>query len=113
VIDVALRSLVFDRSKLVASLAGVALATTLLLVELGLYVGLLDSSAALVRRVGGDVWLMARGTEVLDYADLLPADSEVALKTHPCTLSVRALIVVTLPIKKRTSPFRQLHHSIT
>jgi putative ABC transport system permease protein len=101
VIDVALRSLVFDRSKLVASLTGVALATTLLLVELGLYVGLLDSSAALVRRVGGDVWLMARGTEVLDYADLLPADSEVALKTHPCTLSVRALIVVTLPIKKR------------
>jgi putative ABC transport system permease protein len=101
VIDVALRSLVFDRSKLVASLAGVALATTLLLVELGLYVGLLDSSAALVRRVGGDVWLMARGTELLDYADLLPADSEVALKTHPCTLSVRALIVVTLPIKKR------------
>ena len=65
-IDVALRSLVFDRSKLVASLAGVALATTLLLVELGLYVGLLDSSAALVRRVGGDVWLMARGTEVLE-----------------------------------------------
>ena len=100
-IDVALRSLVFDRSKLVASLAGVALATTLLLVELGLYVGLLDSSAALVRRVGGDVWLMARGTELLDYADPLPADSEVALKTHPCTLSVRALIVVTLPIKTR------------
>ncbi|MFH0343262.1 MAG: ABC transporter permease [Chromatiales bacterium] len=100
-IDVALRSLVFDRSKLVGSLAGVALATTLLLVEIGLYVGLLDSSAALVRHVGGDVWLMARGTEVLDNADLLPAHSEVALKTHPCTVAVRALIVVTLPIKKR------------
>lgn len=55
-IDVALRSLVFDRSKLIGSLAGVALATTLLLVEIGLYVGLLDSSAALVRHVGGDVW---------------------------------------------------------
>lgn len=97
---IALRSLLLDRGKLVAALLGVAFATALLLVEIGLYVGLVDGASALVRRVGGDVWLMARGTEVIDNADTLPAGSDARLRADPCVVGVRSLIVATVPVRK-------------
>ena len=101
-LELALCSLVHDRGKFVAALIGVALATTLLLVEIGLYVGLVDSSAAIVRRVGGDVWLMSPGTEVVDNGDKLRAGSDTKLRANPCTRSVRSVVISTLPIKKRS-----------
>ena len=42
---IALLSLAHDRGKLVASLAGVAFAATLVVAQIGLYVGFLDSSS--------------------------------------------------------------------
>jgi hypothetical protein len=58
---IALKSLLHDRGKAGAALAGVAFATTLLLVQSGVYLGFLETSAGLISRVGGDVWVMARG----------------------------------------------------
>src|SRR5579862_8465905 len=100
--EVALRSLLHDRGKLAASLAGVAFATTLLLVQIGLFAGFLDTSSALIRRVGGDVWLMARGTEVLDNGETLSAGSRAVLDAHPCVAKVRGVIVAVAPIRKRS-----------
>ena len=68
---IALKSLLHDRGKAAAALAGVAFATTLLLVQSGVYLGFLETSAGLISRVGGDVWVMARGTPALEFGDPL------------------------------------------
>jgi putative ABC transport system permease protein len=99
-IRVALRSLFHDRGKLVASLLGVAFAATLLLAQFGLYVGFLATSSALVEHAGGDVWVMARGTEVVDNGETLSAGSRSIAASHPCVARVRGIVLAYAVIRK-------------
>jgi putative ABC transport system permease protein len=99
---IALLSLLHDKGKLVASLAGVAFAATLVLCQLGLYVGFLRASAALIEHVGGDVWVMARGIRVLDNGEPLSAGSRSIVSSHPCVQSVRG-VVMSFSIARRAT----------
>jgi putative ABC transport system permease protein len=101
-LEVALRSLLHDRGKLVGSLAGVAFATTLLLVQIGVFVGLVSTASALIWRTGGDVWVMSRGTEVLDNGELLSAGSRARVAEQPCVERVRGVIFAVAPFRKRS-----------
>ena len=66
---IALRSLAHDRGKLAASIAGVAFAATLLLSQIGLYAGFLETSCAIqIRAQSGGGELIPVPKEVLDRA---------------------------------------------
>jgi putative ABC transport system permease protein len=98
--DVALLSLLHDRGKLLAAIAGVALAATLLLVQIGLFVAFLNTSSAIITRIGGDVWVMARGTEVVDNGETLAAGSRSALASRPCVRQVRGVVMTVATMRK-------------
>lgn len=85
---------------MLASVAGVAFAATLLLGQIGLYAGFLASSSALVRNVGGDVWVMARGTQVVDNGERLSAGSRQHAASHPCVSRVRGIILSYAALRK-------------
>jgi putative ABC transport system permease protein len=89
---IALRSLVFDRGKFVGAAAGVAFAAALLLLQVGIYVGFLATSALLVDRMGGDLWVMARGTEVIDNGEPLSAGCRARIASIACVRGVRGLV---------------------
>lgn len=97
---IALLSLAYDRGKLVASLAGVAFAATLLVAQIGLYFGFLESSSTLIRNAGGQLWVMARGTAVVDNGEALSAGSRSIVASHPCVTRVRGLVMSFLPLRK-------------
>jgi putative ABC transport system permease protein len=99
-LDVALRSLIHDRGKLIGSLAGVAGATTLLLVQTGVFVGLVSTASAMIRRAGGDVWVMSRGTEVLDNGEPLAAGSRARVAAKACVARVRGVVFAVAPLRK-------------
>lgn len=90
--EIALRTLVHDRGKFIAALAGVAFAATLVVVQIGLYLGFLEASSVLVRRAGGDVWVMARGTEAFDAGEPLAAGTRASVAGQSCVQRVRAMI---------------------
>jgi putative ABC transport system permease protein len=98
--DVALLSLLHDRGKLAAAIAGVALAATLLLVQIGLFVAFLSTSSAIIDRIGGDVWAMAHGTEVVDNGETLSAGSRAAVASLPCVTHVRGVVVAVSTLRK-------------
>lgn len=98
--DIARKSLLHDRGKFIAAIAGVSLAATLLLVQIGLFVAFLDTSSAIIRRIGGDVWVMARGTEVVDNGETLSSGSRAAVASHACVRSVRGAIVAVATMRK-------------
>jgi putative ABC transport system permease protein len=98
--DVALLSLLHDRGKLVAAISGVALAATLLLVQIGLFAAFLSTSSAIIARIGGDVWVMARGTEVVDNGETLSAGSRAVLAARPCVRSVRGAVIAVATMRK-------------
>jgi putative ABC transport system permease protein len=98
--DVALLSLLHDRGKLTAAISGVALAATLLLVQIGLFVAFLSTSSAIISRIGGDVWVMARGTEVVDNGETLSAGSRAVLAARPCVRRVRGAVIAVATLRK-------------
>lgn len=97
---VSLRSLLFDRAKFAAAFSGVAFSTTLVVSQLGLYLGLAAACSDLVRYTGGDVWVMRRGTETIDFAEPLAPPSRFVVAEHPCVRTVRsvALAYVSLGV---------------
>jgi putative ABC transport system permease protein len=97
---IALRSLAHDRGKLAGSLAGVAFAATLLLIQIGLYAGFIATSSALITQAGGDVWVMARGTEVLENGEPLSAGTRASVASHPCVAHVRGMVVAFAATRK-------------
>ncbi|MFO0568404.1 MAG: ABC transporter permease [Polyangiaceae bacterium] len=97
---IALQSLAHDRGKLVASLAGVAFAATLVFAQVGLYAGFLQSSSAVIRHVGGDVWVMAKGTQVVDNGERLSSGSREIAAAHPCVEQVRGLVLSFQALRK-------------
>jgi len=89
---IAIRSILFDRGKLIASLLGVALASTLGFVQIGLYEGFVRSSSTVIDHVGGDMWVMPRGLNVIDYSQIVSAGPRGLLLSHPCVADVRGLL---------------------
>jgi putative ABC transport system permease protein len=99
-IRISLRSLWFERGKLLAALAGVAFAANLVLVQAGLFFGFERSSTAVISRAGGDLWVMARGTQLVDFADTLSAGVGDVVRAEPCVERARAVIFSWASIRK-------------
>ncbi len=91
-ISIALRSLFHERGKFIAALAGVAFATSLVLAQTGLFVGFRQMATAVISRVGGDVWVMSKGTKLLDFSDPLSAGIRSTVAAHNCVENARGLI---------------------
>jgi putative ABC transport system permease protein len=89
---IALQSLLHERGRLFASLAGVTFATVLVVSQLGMYQGFLDSASAIITRMGGDAWVMAKNTRVFDLAEPLSAGARSIAATHPCVRRVRGVV---------------------
>lgn len=104
---IAIRSLLFDRGKLIASLLGVALASTLGFAQVGLYSGFEQSASTVIDHVGGDLWAMPAGLEVIDYAQLVSVGPRQLLLSHRCVADVRAVLygftVLQLPNGTRST----------
>jgi putative ABC transport system permease protein len=100
-LGLALRSLVHERGKFVAALCGVAFSATLVVCQMGLYEGFLEASSALVTRTGGDLWVMARGTQAVDSAMPLSDVTRALVAEHPAVASVRALAYAIVPVRKK------------
>jgi putative ABC transport system permease protein len=96
---IALATLLHHRAKALAAIAGVAFATALMVIQAGLYEGLRLRSSMLVRHLGGDAWILARGTEMVDDSELLASGVEAHARAHPCVLRARPAIVAWVPYR--------------
>lgn len=99
-IRIALSSLFFERGKLLAAVAGVAFAANLVLVQAGLFFGFQKASTAVITRVGGELWVMARGTALVDFADPLAPGVGDLVRAQPCVRRARPVIFSWASIRK-------------
>jgi putative ABC transport system permease protein len=99
-IRIALSSLFFERGKLLAALSGVAFAANLVLVQMGLFFGFQQASTAVITRAGGDLWVMARGTQLVDFADPLSPGVGEQIRAVPCVERARPVIFSWASIRK-------------
>ena len=67
-IDLAFKNLFHDKLRLLITLSGVAFAVTLVFVQIGLFLGLLNNATITIEKLNADLWVTSRNTPNVDFA---------------------------------------------
>lgn len=67
-IDLAFKNLFHDKLRLFITLSGIAFAVTLVFVQIGLFLGLLDNATVTIKKLDADLWVTSRNTPNVDFA---------------------------------------------
>ena len=71
-VSLARKNLLHDRLRFVITVAGVAFAVTLVLVQVGLFMGLLDKATVTIQHASADIWVTSKETPNVDFAHTFP-----------------------------------------
>jgi putative ABC transport system permease protein len=71
-VSLARKNLLYDRIRFAITLAGVAFAVTLVLVQVGLFLGLLDKATISIQRSNADIWIVGKSTPNIDFGKPFP-----------------------------------------
>ena len=71
-VSLARKNLLHDRIRFAITLAGVAFAVTLVLVQVGLFLGLLRKATVTIEHANADIWIVAKNTPNVDFGNPFP-----------------------------------------
>jgi putative ABC transport system permease protein len=66
------KNLLHDKVRLAVTLSGIIFALVLIIVQFGLFLGFLETSANVVQYAGADLWVLAKGTPHAQGASVIP-----------------------------------------
>jgi putative ABC transport system permease protein len=75
VVDLAYKMLLHDKVRFAITVAGVAFAVTLILVQVGLFIGILDNATITIEHIDADLWVTSKNTPNLDFVHQFPESS--------------------------------------
>ena len=101
-VSLARRNLFHDRLRFVITVAGVAFAVTLVLVQVGLFLGLLDKATVTIRNANADLWVTSRNTPNVDFAHTFPETAALRARGVPGVERADNLIVAFMNIQLPT-----------
>jgi putative ABC transport system permease protein len=93
VIDLAVKSLLYDKLKFAITVAGVAFAVALVFVQVGLFLGLMDNATVIIRNIDADLWVTSKNTPNIDFAHTFPETYVNRVRTVPGVQDADNLIV--------------------
>lgn len=100
-IDLAWKMLVFDKLRFLITLSGVAFAVMLVLVQTGLFGGLLSNATITIEHMGADVWVTSKNSPNLDFVHQFSESNLQRVRAVPGVRRADNLILsfmqVTLP----------------
>lgn len=67
-VDLAMRSLLHDKLRFLITVVGVAFAVTLVFVQVGLFLGLMDNASVMIEHLDADLWVTSHDTMNIDFA---------------------------------------------
>jgi len=79
--------------------AGVAFAVTLVLVQVGLFMGLLDKSTVTIQHANADLWITSHNTPNVDFARTFPETVVLRARSVPGVARADNLIVAFMTIQ--------------
>ncbi|HTR04140.1 MAG TPA: ABC transporter permease [Thermoanaerobaculia bacterium] len=100
-VDLATKSLLHDKLRFAITVCGVAFAVTLVLVQVGLFLGLLDNASVTIEHTAADLWVTSKNTPNVDFAHTFPEGAVQRVRSVPGVERADNLIVwymtLTLP----------------
>ena len=97
-VDLALKMLLHDKLKFFITIAGVAFAVTLVLVQVGLFLGLLDNATVTIENTRADLWVTSKETPNIDFAHTFSDTFVQRVRSAPGVARADNLIVNFLTI---------------
>ncbi len=71
-VDLARKNLLHDKLRFLITVSGVAFAVTLVFVQVGLFLGLLDNASITIDHLKADLWVTSHNTPNVDFAHAFP-----------------------------------------
>jgi putative ABC transport system permease protein len=71
-VDLATKTLLHDKLRFLITVSGVAFAVTLVFVQVGLFLGLMDNASLTIDSIDADLWVTSRNTPNVDFAHQFP-----------------------------------------
>ena len=91
--NLALKNLLHDKLRSAITIAGVAFAVTLVFVQVGLFMGLLDNASVTIDHIDADLWVTSRNTPNVDFAHGFPQGLVQRVRSVPGVERADNLIV--------------------
>jgi len=82
-VSLARKNLLHDRLRFVITVAGVAFAVTLVLVQVGLFMGLLGKATVTIENASADIWVTSKKTPNVDFAHTFPETNVLRVRGIP------------------------------
>jgi putative ABC transport system permease protein len=92
-VDLARKNLLHDKLRFAITIAGVSFAVTLVLVQVGLFLGLLDNASITIDRIPADLWITSRNTPNVDFAHTFPDTRVQRVRSVPGVARADNLII--------------------
>ena len=92
-VDLATKSLLHDKLRFLITVTGVAFAVTLVFVQVGLFLGLLDNASITIEHIDADLWVTSRNTPNVDFAHTFPDTAVQRVRSVPGVAHADNLIV--------------------
>jgi len=106
-IDLALKMMLDEKARFAATVLGVGFAATLVLVQMGLFFGLLENASITIDRLDADLWITARNAPNVDFGNPFPETYVQRVRSVPGVARADNLIVwyaiVALPTGAKES----------
>ncbi len=97
-VDLALKTLLHDRTRFAITVAGVAFAVLLVLFQVGLFLGLLDNASVTIEHIDADLWVTSKNTPNVDFSHAFPESRVERVRSIPGIERADNLIVSFLNI---------------
>ncbi len=92
-VSLARKNLLHDRLRFVITVSGVAFAVTLVLVQVGLFMGLLSKATITIENASADIWVTSRETPNVDFAHNFPETTVLRVRGVPGVARADNLLV--------------------
>jgi putative ABC transport system permease protein len=106
-VDLALKMLLDEKGRFLATVLGVGFAVALVLIQVGLFFGLLENASITIEKLDADLWVMARNTANVDFGNPFPETQVQRVRSIPGVSRADNLIVwyavVSLPTGSKES----------
>ena len=92
-VDLARKNLLYDKLRFLITVSGVAFAVTLVFVQVGLFLGLMDNASITIEHLDADLWVTSKNTANVDFAQTFPETYVERLRSVPGVVRADNLIV--------------------
>jgi putative ABC transport system permease protein len=107
-VDLSLKMMLHDKVRLLTTVAGVAFAVTLVVVQTGLFVGILSNASVTIDKTDADMWVTSKSVPNVDFAHPFPESYVQRVRSVPGVAHADGLIVAFMDIALPTGVQEQL-----